>query len=162
MKNLKSPIIITGMHRSGTTLLSKILDNQGIFMGFKKEENNESVFFLKLNQWILSLGGCSWDNPCNLNDLHNKQIVIDRIYKIINSRLNYLYHGYSKFIFKKSFYNMTNNWGWKDPRNTFTIEFWLSLFPDAKIINISRNPLAVSNSLLTRQNQLIKKDQDKN
>ncbi|MBI65408.1 MAG: hypothetical protein CMG64_03865 [Candidatus Marinimicrobia bacterium] len=161
MESFKSPVIITGMHRSGTTLLSRILDDQGVFMGYKKEENNESIFFLKLNQWILSLGGCSWDNPCNLNHLYNKQIIIDRMNQIIDSRLNFLYHGYLNILSKKSFYKMTNHWGWKDPRNTFTVEFWFSLFPDAKIINIYRNPLAVSNSLLIRQNKLIEKDKEK-
>ena len=35
------------------------------------------------------------------------------------------------------------------------------LITQAKIINICRDPLAVSNSLLIRQNRLIKKDQDK-
>ena len=49
MKNAKKivdPIIIIGMHRSGTTLLSKLLEKCGVFMGTKKEENNESIFFL--------------------------------------------------------------------------------------------------------------------
>ena len=53
---------------------------------------------------------------------------------------------------------MKHSWGWKDPRNTFTLNLWIELFPDAKIINIIRHPLAVSNSLLIRQKKLIELD----
>ena len=48
--------------------------------------------------------------------------------------------------------------GWKDPRNTFTLDLWLKLFPNAKIINIMRHPLDVSQSLLVRQNKLLEID----
>ena len=49
--NKREPIIITGKHRSGTSLLSKILIDQGIFMGSKLDSNSESIFFQrKINQ----------------------------------------------------------------------------------------------------------------
>ena len=55
----KEPIIITGMHRSGTSLLSEILIHSGIYMGSKLDSNNESVFFQRINKWILSCIGSS-------------------------------------------------------------------------------------------------------
>ncbi|MEZ5023867.1 MAG: sulfotransferase [Chitinophagales bacterium] len=41
-------------------------------------------------------------------------------------------------------------WGWKEPRNSFTLEFYKELFPDAKIIHIYRNPIDSANSYLKR------------
>ena len=39
-----SPIIVIGMHRSGTTMLIKQLEELGLFVGDKKRKNYESVF----------------------------------------------------------------------------------------------------------------------
>lgn len=39
------PIIIVGMHRSGTTMITKMLENLGLFVGDQKEINNEALFF---------------------------------------------------------------------------------------------------------------------
>ena len=71
MKTKKPPVIIIGMHRSGTTLLSKLLENAGIFMGNKKEINNEALFFLKFNEYIFKQASASWDSPINLKFTNN-------------------------------------------------------------------------------------------
>ena len=42
---LTKPIIITGMHRSGTTLIVKLLENNGVYFGSYKDSNKESIFF---------------------------------------------------------------------------------------------------------------------
>jgi hypothetical protein len=42
-----------GMHRSGTTLLCKILQSFGIFIGKDLDVNYESLFFMEINDWIL-------------------------------------------------------------------------------------------------------------
>ncbi len=49
------PIIISGMHRSGTSLLSRIIEKTGVFLGKYKQRNNESLYFLQLNRYIMSL-----------------------------------------------------------------------------------------------------------
>ena len=51
--------------------------------------------------------------------------------------------------------------GWKDPLNTFTLDIWRKIFPDLCIINIVRNPLDVSCSLINRQKKLKIKDNDR-
>jgi hypothetical protein len=45
---------------------------------------------------------------------------------------------------------MQGEWGWKDPRNTITLPFWQSLFPDLKVVVCLRNPLEVAQSLMKR------------
>src|SRR5699024_9625556 len=43
------PIIVVGMHRSGTSLLSRVLSDIGVFMGNDLSINHESSFFQKIN-----------------------------------------------------------------------------------------------------------------
>ena len=66
MKNIK-PIIITGMHRSGTSLLTKLLSNH-LFIGNRVDNNNESIYFQRINRWLLSCNSCSWDNPISVEE----------------------------------------------------------------------------------------------
>ena len=74
------PILIIGMHRSGTTMLTRFIEGSGIFMGSKKsmDKNEESFFFQRINEWILYQKNATWDNSYNLqfsNALINENIV---------------------------------------------------------------------------------------
>ena len=161
--NKVDPIIITGMHRSGTSLLSRILMQQSIFMGYKLDSNNESIFFQRINKWILSCIGSSWDNPRTLQDLENEDVdlIINRLDKVLNSRFSKsLFLGKKDLFYNRSLNKMDVNWGWKDPVNTFTLFIWKQIFPNAKIININRHPLDVSSSLVIRESKLKIKDKE--
>ena len=59
------PVIVIGMHRSGTSLMVKILEELGVFMGADQEHNKESIFFIWINKWIMHQTHASWDNPQN-------------------------------------------------------------------------------------------------
>ena len=93
----KPPIIIIGMHRSGTTMLAKFLGELGVFMGNDKEKNYESKFFQKLNKWMLSVAGCSWDNPDGFGLLLDNRdilsIINSRIENTVNSLFLYQFFG---------------------------------------------------------------------
>jgi hypothetical protein len=41
-------------------------------------------------------------------------------------------------------------WGWKDPRNSLTLPFWMRLIPNLKVVICLRNPLEVAQSLHLR------------
>jgi len=159
------PIIVTGMHRSGTSLISEILILNGIFFGSQLDVNNESVYFQRINKWILSSKGCSWDNPeslCSIRD-NDKAIICKKLSNVLSSRINnILYFGLSNLLFNKSFFCYGDKWGWKDPVNVFTLHIWKELFPELKIINIVRNPLDVSKSILSRQRKLHELDSSLN
>jgi hypothetical protein len=45
---------------------------------------------------------------------------------------------------------LSRPWGWKDPRNTFTLPVWLDIFPEAKIIHLHRSGMDVALSLRRR------------
>lgn len=158
---MKQPVIIAGMHRSGTALISELLHHSGIFMGADQDENSESNFFRRLNEWIFAQAGASWDNPYNLQFINES--FLNAITKALKNHLKsrsikkYLgfdlkrQHNYEKFDF---------DWGWKDSLNTFTAENWNKIFPQAKIIIIYRNPVDVAASL-QKQNIRLREERQK-
>ena len=147
------PIIIIGMHRSGSSLLVKVLQELGVFMGNDFEENNESMFFNKINDWLLSQAGASWDCPENFNHLSNdfKDLMVEIVQRKLKNTYLKKYLGSSY----RSIYDSSFIWGWKDPRNTFTIDVWKEIFTKPKVIHIYRNPVDVINSLTKRETSKI-------
>jgi hypothetical protein len=161
MKNLnKNPIIIIGMHRSGTSLLSSILDSMNVHMGNKKDSNNESTFFLKLNTWILQQAGGNWVSKHSEID---DAIKNDRFKKLILNHIQYRLDSLEsiEYLGLKRYLNFNKNnlhyWGWKDPRNTLTYDIWNEIYPDSKIISIRRHGLDVAYSLQKRSSEWIEK-----
>lgn len=143
---MKSPFIIIGMHRSGTSLLARLLEASGIFMGVVKDHNFEAMHFLSLNQQSIWSAGGDWHHPVVPDALHWKtmpaQVLYHEHFKV-NDRLAKWQLAWRK-----------PRWGWKDPRNTFTLPMWLSLFPQAKVLHLHREREAVVSSL-QRRNQLM-------
>lgn len=150
------PIIIIGMHRSGTTMLARQLEVLGVFMGKQKEENNEAVFFLQIDSWLASQCGGAWDNPQPIRYLLENQEIRAQVRDYIR---NYLlttvraasYLGWKNYLSYRSPFELDQPWGWKSPLSTFTLPIWLDLFPDAKVIHISRHGVDVANSLRQRE-----------
>ena len=161
---LTKPLIVTGMHRSGTTLLVQLLEKNGIFFGAHQDENKESIFFQRINRWLVSINNSYWDNPKSFDNLNNddNNLLILKLKQVLNSRISSsLFFGCKKFFLNRRFDNFPIQWGWKDPLNTFTLDIWRKIFPDLCIINIVRNPLDVSCSLINRQKKLKIKDSDR-
>ena len=149
------PIIILGMHRSGTTMLSRIMERYGLFQGWRKDKNNESTFFIKLNEWILRELGARWDAPECLVDIERHSCEhINAIIRYIGDQLRspraIEYLGIRKIFVYRSIPNLSIPWGWKDPRTTLTLPIWLHLFPNCKVIHIIRHGVDVARSLLDR------------
>jgi hypothetical protein len=52
-----------------------MLEAAGLFLGHRKEGNNESLFFLNIDKWLISQSGASWENPAPIRYLlENRQI----------------------------------------------------------------------------------------
>src|SRR3989344_6385770 len=150
----KGPIIIIGMHRSGTTMLTNILHNLGIFMGWRRSINEESWFFYFLNDWIFRQANATVDNTYNLKFVDRG--FEEELIKILNKKLkgpfSLLFLGPNKFIrFIGDIQRIEGFWGWKEPKNSFTIDIWKKIFPNAKIIHIYRNPIDTAQSLRIRE-----------
>jgi len=139
-----SPIIILGMHRSGTSCLAGTLENAGVNLGevsnknkFNLKGNKENSLIMKLNDEILKDNNGSWDSPppkMNWNSTHIKNG---------NDIANHFTHNdYNKL------------WGFKDPRTLLTFDYWNSIFPNATLIGAIRSPSQVSLSLHNRDSQI--------
>ena len=143
--------------RSGTSMVTNILNKCGLLIGKKLDVNNESLFFQRINIWMMSLMGSSWDNPAIFKNINPdiKDDMVSQLENLISSRANTLYFGWASIIKKDSFHNITAPWGWKDPRNLFTQEIWREIFPKLKTIEIIRHPIDTASSLMKRQKKEI-------
>ncbi|MGB5540159.1 MAG: sulfotransferase [Gammaproteobacteria bacterium] len=152
-----APLIICGMHRSGTSLICRSLEQLGLFVGQEKEHNHEAVFFQMLNQWMFEQLGASWDNTYNMRFLNDElagyfHVVINNV---MSSSTATTYTGPDPQ--HRTLFTPGNAilWGWKDPRNTFTASIWATLFPGAKLLHVCRNPLDVADSLRRREHEIL-------
>lgn len=147
------------MHRSGTTLLTSILEKMGLYVGLKNGENNESDFFHSENEKILALIGGSWEHPDNVKFLLDnatlRKMHFEYLEKLSTSPAIVEYLGWLNYIKYRSLCNIDFPWGWKDPVNTYTLPLWLELFPNAKVIHIKRHGVDVAQSLVVRYNQKL-------
>jgi hypothetical protein len=151
-----SPVIVLGMHRAGTSLLTRSLEGLGLFMGKDKEMNDESIFFKSLNEWILHSASCAWDEVEKFNGFNYEinQMTLD----YLSARMKSVgFVGYSGvFNYRKVRANRIQ-WGWKDPRNCITLRVWLELFPDAKVLYIKRHGIDVARSLQKRSQEYLER-----
>lgn len=150
-----SPVIFLGMHRSGTSLLGRLLEELGLFVGHKKDENNEAIFFQQINNWLLTQCGGGWDYPEPIRRLWEQEELLEAseeyVRFLLGSPRMVQFLGIARYLSVRRIENMDIPWGWKDPRNTYTVPFWMRLFPDAKLIYIERHGIDVAHSLKTRE-----------
>lgn len=156
-----APIIIAGMHRSGTTLVSQLLQGAGLHIGGDLEKNAESRFFLNINRWLLQQSGGRWDQPepvsAVLDDPALSDLFTQSITTLMASKRSHAYLGKQRMSRGDRLPTLTGAWGWKDPRNTWTLPLWLALFPDAKVIHVTRHGVDVASSLHTRNQSIVKR-----
>ena len=150
-----SPVIIIGMHRSGTTLLSRLLESLGLFLGRTKDENHEATFFQSINHWLLRQAGGAWDNPGPIRYLLENPEIRDKTTGYIRRCLlasprAVSYLGCMNYLRYRRIGLASEPWGWKDPRNTFTLPLWLDIFSEAKVIHLHRSSVDVALSLRRR------------
>lgn len=145
LKHFASPVIIIGMHRSGTSMLAEVLHQAGIHMGVHRDHNFEAMHFLSINQRAMWAAGADWDRPAIPDETHFDTWSAKDLYKI---------HFQIKNRFEYIFTRLADRpWGWKDPRNTFTLSHWLKVFPKAKVVHLIRHGWDVALSLC-RRNQI--------
>ena len=140
------PACISGMHRSGTSMVTNLLHLCGLYLGQEHDlmspasDNpdgfGENLRFVEINEEILNVFGGGWDYPLPLPDgWHGEKEVLRLRMKAKATLQEFLGH---------------ELWGWKDPRNSLTLPFWMTLVPDIKSVVCLRNPLEVALSLHKR------------
>ncbi|HEC05413.1 MAG TPA: sulfotransferase [Thiolapillus brandeum] len=147
------PVIIIGMHRSGTSFLAKVLHQCGLFMGTDVQGNHESMVFMLINNGILINCNATWNRPFAAYLALQNPAMVDSLAQYAYTSLetaaeNYLgsssQHGIRRLA------DLDRPWGWKDPRNTFTLPVWRRIFPEIRVIHILRHGVDVANSIYQR------------
>jgi len=133
--------IVLGMHRSGTSMLSRALQKIGINMGKSLiQEDSENIDFVRLNDKILNEAQGSWDQPPPED-------------KIIKLFPKFMYDIQNLIVEHKEEY-----WGFKDPRTVLTLPLYLKLLThEVYLICIFRDPKLVALSLQKRDKMPIDK-----
>ncbi|MBD1938821.1 sulfotransferase [Microcoleus sp. FACHB-68] len=144
---MSQTLIITGMHRSGTSLTASFIQALGINLGenffaadiFNAKGYFEDLDFLEFQRTILQnccrQGEAGWTDwgwtESEWLDRDNFHNYIEPAKELIASR-----HQKSAF------------WGWKDPRTSLMLDFWEQLLPEARFLLVYRLPWDVADSIL--------------
>ncbi len=153
-KLLPDPVIVIGMHRSGTSLVSRKLVEAGVLMGANLTGgHSESQFFLQLNKRLFALSHAEWDNPEPVSWLMSDPALVDAAIDTLRAEadLEHLTGHFDEGVSTSHPYPTALSWGWKDPRTSYTLPLWLRLFPNAKIVHVIRHGVDVAASLVTRE-----------
>ena len=144
-KKQYSTFIITGMHRSGTSLTSSLMESAGVNVGenlIGASNGNlkghfEDLDFVEFHERTLSSLGISKEGWTLQKEIFVPQQLRDQASLVIkrNSKLHL--------------------WGWKDPRTTLFLRFWKDLLPNSYFVFAYRNPWEVVDSLYRRGDQIF-------
>lgn len=137
-------------------MLTRILRGQRVFLGHKIQSDDEAMFFVELNRWILRVGGTDWDHPEPALAMLRHDEHVRRIADFVSTRMSGFetrtYLG-ARFLAARGRIgpHLPYLWGFKDPRTSITLPVWLKVFPEAKLLRIQRHGIDVAASLETRQ-----------
>ena len=143
------PLILTGMHRSGTSLMASLLQAIGVHVGDRllagDRTNAPGYFededFLEFQRQILidccdpKDGGWPDWGWTERESLDRAQFAnyLDRARQLLAQ------------LGRQRDPQITT-WGWKDPRTTLMLDFWDALIPNARYILVYRDPWDVVDS----------------
>ena len=154
----QSPIVVIGMHRSGTRLLVEILAKLGVFMGADRQADSESVAFLLINEEILHQCGAFWSEPMAAHFMLAQPEVVEQVAAAAREAVEAQLGRYAG----SAAWHLESNaeawpvFGWKDPRNTFTLPVWKRVFPSLCAIHLVRHGVDVAASLARRHAEALR------
>lgn len=140
-------IIVLGMHRSGTSLVTRMLNLSGFEIGpdsiimkpdpvFNPKGYWERTDIVEINDRVLYSIGCSWWKVSKLDinrvSQYERQIYREKLNEIINS-----FPDDKPFIIK-------------DPRMILTHPLWHDIFTDVHFVFVHREPVEIAMSLHSR------------
>lgn len=140
------PVSVTGMHRSGTSMIARLLNLCGLDLG--------------PNEHLLPAAD---DNPEGFWELRPFVAINDKILQRLGGDWHLLATPVPKWETHPDFQplreqagglvaelGLSEPWGWKDPRTALTFAFWQQIWPEMRFVICVRNPLEVALSLLKR------------
>ena len=141
---MKKAIIVSGMHRSGTSMVGELIHRWGAYGGDTNELKTsdisnpngywENLSLQQFNEEILASLGSNWLVPPPY------EIEIKKKASDPNLREKAL-------VLINKMQNGGNVWFWKDPRLSVLLPFWNQILTDTIYIICVRNPLDIALSL---------------
>lgn len=134
------PVLVLGMHRSGTSSLAGSLQQRGLYLGdvyesrpHNRKGNRENQRIMDLNDTVLRCSGGAWDAPpdalrWDLDCEAARDAIVADLERGAGDR----------------------PWGFKDPRTLLTLPFWREPLPGARLLGTFRHPAQVVRSLRAR------------
>lgn len=152
------PIVVIGMHRSGTRLLAQILERLGVFMGADQQADSESVTFMLINEAIFHQCGTFWTEPMPVHFVLSEPGLLEQAAAIAERALGAAFSNYAgqSGLAPGASPDAMPPFGWKDPRNTFTLPVWRRTFPSLKVIHVLRHGVDVAASLARRHGAALR------
>jgi len=135
-------LVVSGMHRSGTSLLAAICQSAGLDIGpdlVPAHASNpaghfEDLGFYGFHESVLAANGRIpagyglFDAPPTVSDEQRREAATLVAARRMGGR----------------------PWGWKDPRTILFLDLWLELVPEARFLFVFRDPGEVADSLQRR------------
>ena len=127
-------------------MVAQLLHRCGLYLGRQDQisasgsDNPDGYWehrgFRAINERILGTFGGGWDLPPSMSAGRYED---DRLLPLRSEATDLLrgFEGHER-------------WGWKDPRTSLTLPFWLNLIPSLKVLICVRSPLEVALSLRKR------------
>ena len=140
-------LIITGMHRSGTSLTAAFLQAIGLDLGDNLLRGNywnpkgyfEDIDFVEFQRTILQT--CSRSDETGFPDWGwTESEQLDK------QKLNTNKEPAQQLVKSRS--QQSGLWGWKDPRTSLMLDFWNQIIPNACYLFVYRYPWDVADSIL--------------
>ena len=143
------PLVVIGMHRSGTSLAASLLENSGLDIGDRLMEGNwsnprghfEDMDFIEFQRGALVQLGLHQDGwlTSELPELPGD--LVGRARALVDRKQQ-----------------RGRPWGWKDPRTVLFLPLWSLLVPEAAFALVYRAPWEVVESLYRRGDAILADD----
>ena len=140
------PVILLGMHHSGTSILAEVLHRNGIFMQANMHHHESKFFTRDINDRLILGDSSRW-----------AELPIMPVEEVM-AKLNEVRRAIEKKAFQKyvaAGYDGVSCWGFKDPRTCITLPLFLEIFSNARLLHILRNEDDVAASLSASNKQGI-------
>ncbi len=138
-------LIITGMHRSGTSFIANWMKDSGLYIGDRLagatpsniNGHFEDIDFLELHEQMLKANQTTMylsdERILAIEEIHRKKA------ELLCSARN----------------SVHELWGFKQPRAALFLDLWRDLLPDAHYLIPLRNPVDVVNSIVRRESNKL-------
>ena len=145
-------VCLLGMHRSGSSLVARVLHVLGLDLGPEEHliapspDNPtgywESSLIKELNDEILTRLGESWSEPAQVAPGWERTTEFAELRKRARDLI-------------EADFSDSELWGFKDPRNSLTLPFWQHVLPPMRYVICLRNPVDVAASLAARKDDSV-------